>query len=366
MKKNIVAISTDMWKSLIGLGLKFKRINVAGPDDIRVSYAHAVPSASKVAFGGKVKLLFLDEAFPEHDDLFNILYMVSSGVSSLGKEWFKLCKNSGIKIVWNQNGVAYPAWAGKNYEKINIPMKEMMHQSDWVIYQSEFCKKSADRYLGGFKGRHSILYNSVDTSVFVPGKDGLPLSPLKLLIAGSHEQPYRVFRAMEALAILRKKGIDADLTIAGRLVWPGSDKEIKDMALSLDVRKHIAITGPYTQSEAPLVYGNSHILLHLKYNDPCPTVVLEAMACGIPVVGSNSGGLPELLGDSAGIALPVPQGWEEQHAPGAEEIYAAVLKIMNAWGKCSQDARNRAVEYFDKDIWLQKHREIFSTLLKER
>ena len=57
------------------------------------------------------------------------------------------------------------------------------------------------------------------------------------------------------------------------------------------------------------------LLLHTKYNDPCPTVVLEAMASGLPVVYSASGGVPELVGEEAGVGIPAPFDWEHDHPP---------------------------------------------------
>ncbi len=363
VRKNIRSLIVEIYRFIIGLRLMLKKIVVAAPDKIKVSYARSAPSLSEVAFGGKVKLLFLNEVFPEQDNDFNILYLVSSGISSFAKEWFKICKKSGVKIVWNQNGVGYPAWAGVKYEKINTPMRLMLHQSDWVIYQSEFCKESADRYLGKFCGPCSVLYNSVDTSVFKPPDLRLSLSPLRLLLAGSHEQPYRVFRAIEVLAVLRKKGIDAYLNIAGRLVWPGAEKEIVEIVDSLGLRERVTLTGAYRQKDAPSVYAIGHILLHLKYNDPCPTVVLEAMACGIPVIASQSGGTPELLGEKGGVALEVPRSWERQYVPEAEEIASAVLNIMDNWNAWSQNARERVVRNFDKHNWLEKHKEIFYNVL---
>ena len=38
----------------------------------------------------------------------------------------------------------------------------------------------------------------------------------------------------------------------------------------------------------------------LKYKDPCPNSVIEAMSCGLPILYSNSGGLPELVNNGCG------------------------------------------------------------------
>ena len=43
----------------------------------------------------------------------------------------------------------------------------------------------------------------------------------------------------------------------------------------------------------------------LKYKDPCPNTVIEAMSCGLPVLYSNSGGLRDIVSQDCGIGLRV-------------------------------------------------------------
>lgn len=78
----------------------------------------------------------------------------------------RFAKKRGVKLVWNQNGVAYPAWHGSGWEKTNKPMASSLHKADFVIYQSQFCRLGSDRFLGKYQGQSIILYNPVDTSVF--------------------------------------------------------------------------------------------------------------------------------------------------------------------------------------------------------
>ena len=349
---------------LIRVLLKFTHISVSQTEYPLISYAGTVPSLKNISFGGKVKLHLLNQVFPEQGNNFNILYLVSSGLTIFAKEFFKKARNSRAKIVWNQNGVAYPAWAGEGFELVNKPMREHLQASDFVIYQSAFCKLSADKYLGVYKGLYAIVYNCVDTEIFRP-KDNKPESGcLHLLLCGSHEQPGRVLSAIETTSILHKKGVKVHLEIAGRLAWDNASIRMKKLAEDLGIAGCIEITGPYLQDKAPAIYSSSDILLHLKYNDPCPSVVIEAMACGLPVVCSRSGGTPELIGDKAGIALEVPCGWEKEYFPDTNAIVEAVRGIMKDRKAYSSAARSRAVELFDKKLWISKHKEIFESILE--
>ena len=110
------------------------------------------------------------------------------------------------------------------------------------------------------------------------------------------------------------------------------------------------------------MYRSAHVLLHPKYHDPCPTVVIEALACGLPVVGSRSGGLPELVGEDGGELLEVPLSWDAPSAPDPAKMAEAVARIMQAWPARSRAARARAVRLFDAGAWVEAHRRIFTDI----
>lgn len=338
--------------------IKSKRIKPP-TDLIALSYAGMVPKPGTIVHGGRVKLAHLGEIYPEQKTAFNILYLVSSSLPPCALEWVETCRQAGVKIVWNQNGVGYPAWAGDSFEEVNAPLKKLIHLADWVIYQSRFCKVSADKFLGEFKGEYSIIYNCVDTSVFTPAARKLPHLPVRLLVMGSHHQSHRVITPLDTLALLLNRNIEAKLTIAGRLCWENAGEEVRVKIDSLGLKEHVEITGPYSQSEAPELYRKSHVLLHPKYNDPCPTVPIEAMSCGVPVIGSGSGGVPELLGQTGGIAVEAPASYEKIYTLNPESIAELVVKISQDWDHWSRQARQRAVESFSKEEWLEQHKKVF-------
>ncbi len=335
--------------------------------DVRVSYGlRAMPTPGECTGGGIVKLLDLARLFPDCRTDANILYLVSSSLPPYAPALVREAKKAGANVILNQNGVAYPAWDGPAYDVTNRPLRKVLEQADHVFYQSAFCKLSADRYLGPAKNGCEILHNAVDTSIFHPRPVPRTSNSIMLLVAGSHCLFYRIESALKTLALLRAEGVEARLMIAGRFAWrPRADeaqRELDTAARELKVAPWVEVVGPYSQTEAVNLFQRADILLHTQVNDSCPRLVLEAMACGVPVVYSASGGTPELVGDAAGRGISTPLDWEHLRLPEATDLAKAVLAVMADHQAYAQGARKLAVTRFDVKPWCDRHRHVFSRL----
>jgi glycosyltransferase involved in cell wall biosynthesis len=326
---------------------------------LRVSYGlDRVPAPGEPSAGGTSKFQKLAERFPNRPVDFTLLYLGSSALPrDLGLQLW-VARRRQAPVVVNQDGVGYPGWAGTRTEAVNRPLRQALLGSEHVLYQTAFCKRAADEFLGEPTGSWEILPNAVDVERFTPSPDPPAGGPL-LLLGGDQTQAYRLELGLRTLAALLPAHPAARLLVAGRLV---SDPE--PLVSDLGLGGRVELLGRYTQSEAPALYRRAHLLLHTKVNDPCPNVVLEAMASGLPVVFPASGGTIELVGDDAGVGVPHPDSFERDTPPSPEAMAEAVGRVFADQRVLAAAARNRAVERFPLPAWLDRHAALFAELLE--
>jgi glycosyltransferase involved in cell wall biosynthesis len=344
---------------------RWSEIEASAPraDGPAVSYGvERMAGAGEIVVGGAVKFQLLHEELPNAPRDFNVLYLGSSSVPIDAAALVRLARRRGAAFAWNQNGVAYRGWYGDGWELVNRPRARLLHEADHVFFQTSFCKTGADRFYGERSGPWEILPNPVDTRLFAPAP-ARERRPLTLLLGGSQYQAYRLETALETLALVRAERPDARLLVTGELAF-AHDAPARATALlrRLGLGDAVELLGPYARSEAPELMRRADLLLHPKYNDPCPMVVLEALASGLPVAYSASGGTPELVGEHAGIGVPAALDWERDHPPAPDALAAAVLQLAERLEERAEAARHRSLR-FDSRAWIERHRAVFVQLL---
>ena len=110
-----------------------------------------------------------------------------------------------------------------------------------------------------------------------------------------------------------------------------------------------------TQDVAELVqlYCSADVLINPTYADTFPTVNLESLACGTPVITYNTGGSPEAVDARTGIV--VPQG-------DVRALADAILRLREH-PLSSVDCRRRAEEFFDKEKCFEHYLTLYNQLL---
>jgi glycosyltransferase involved in cell wall biosynthesis len=325
---------------------------------VRVFYGHdEVPGPGEPVAGGTAKFQRLASRFPNSPTDFTLLYLGSTWLPRDLRPLLALARRRRVPVVLNQNGVAYPGWAGRATEALNEINRRALVAAEHVLYQSAFSKRSTDELVAEARGSSEVLYNAVDIDHFVPAPTPPPSGPV-LVLYGDQTQAYRLELALRTFAHVRRSEADARLLITGRLV-----SDAAPLLEELGISDAVDLVGRYTQREAPSILQRAHVLLHTKVNDPCPSAVIEAMACGVPIVYPASGGTVELVGDEAGIGVPHRDTWERDEPPPAEALADAVGEVLATHASYAAAARRRAVERFALGPWLDRHERLFEELL---
>ena len=90
--------------------------------------------------------------------------------------------------------------------------------------------------------------------------------------------------------------------------------------------------------------GAAVLLAPARSDDPCPMTVIEALADGLPVLGSDRGGLPELVGADAALPVDDPAAW-------SAALTRPVVRPRRPRRRRRRRARPRARERHSPDAW---------------
>lgn len=148
--------------------------------------------------------------------------------------------------------------------------------------------------------RIAVIYNGIDTSLFFPMDReaartnlGLPACAKIILFVGNLVAVKGIEYLLEAFRQVAPQ-ISDDLLLI--LMGDGPLREsLIRKAEKLKIEKNVAFIGQRPHAEIPVWMGAGDLLCLPSLNEGVPNVILEALACGRPVVASNVGGVPEVL-----------------------------------------------------------------------
>jgi glycosyltransferase involved in cell wall biosynthesis len=168
-----------------------------------------------------------------------------------------------------------------------------------VIFCSQFQKRQhLDRELP--LGDSRVIYNGVDLKVFAGAPSSNGNGHLKVLFVGRLVEEKGAHTAIDAIARLLRSGYrGVTLSIAGVPTYPWDySANLKRIVEENRLQEAVQFLGSVPNQVLPDVYRQHDILVFpSKHNEGLPMTLLEAMACGLAVVGATTGGSIEMLDD---------------------------------------------------------------------
>ena len=214
-------------------------------------------------------------------------------------------------------------------------------RADFVVADSENTRNDVVCLLGADPERVAVVPGGVDASFRpVPAAEhlalrqrlGLDADTPFILFVGVIEPRKNLVRLMDAFAILKsRQNLPHKLVVVGRKGWLWEG--IMEHAERFPARGDTIFTGFVPEEELATLYSAAQMFAFPSHYEGFGLPVLEAMACGTPVVASRASSLPEVVGD-AGLQVD----------PDDSEQLAAALELLALNPNVREDMRRRGLE----------------------
>lgn len=211
-----------------------------------------------------------------------------------------IARRRGCRIVVNYRGGLAEEFLAGSADRV----QRALHGTRLVV-PSRFLEEVFARH--GVAAR--IIPNIVDTAIFRPAI----ATPVRsapgphIVVARNLEPIYGIDLALQAMALLRRTAPDARCSIAGT----GPDEaKLRAMARELGLEACARFTGRLDVPGMVKLYQGADLVLNPVRADNTPNSVLEALACGVPVVSTRIGGVPHLVEHDRTAVLVEPESPE--------------------------------------------------------
>ena len=223
-----------------------------------------------------------------------------------------------------------------------------------ILYQSEFSKHWWEDWYGKTNQPSTIIHNGVDLNIYSPhGIGGLSIGRYRLLVVeGSLGGGYdmgldNAIALAETLA--EKFNFPMELMVVGKIT--------DEHAARVQARARIPILwqGAVPREKIPEIDRSAHLLFSADLNAACPNSVIEALACGLPVVSFDTGALNELVVGDAGRLVPYGGDPWKLDKPDISALANEAAEILRDRPRFRAGARAQAERSLGLDLMTDRY-----------
>ena len=200
----------------------------------------------------------------------------------------------------------------ENLEFFRHSFPSDVQRADLLIAVSEATRQDILKYLGVPPEKVKVIYNGVDHNYRAVMEPEIRMAVRKryrlpeqfILMVGSIQPRKNIAGALAAIASLRKNGRNFQwkLVLVGGGGW--KNEGLVDQVREHGLSDYVIMTGYVSEDDLPVVYSLADLMVFPSFYEGFGLPVVEAMACGVPVVTSNNSCLPEIAGDAAVLVDP--------------------------------------------------------------
>ena len=194
-----------------------------------------------------------------------------------------------------------------------------------IITVSEFAADDIAREFGVDRRKFRVAPNGIDVEHFRP-LEGVQRRPRRLIVTNSADTPlkglYYLLHAVHRVA----QSAPVELTVVGK---PKEKGVVERLVRELDLGRIVTFTGRIDDDEFLRQYAMASVAVAPSLYEGFGLPAGEAMACGLPVISTTGGALPEVVGD-AGVLVPPAD---------AEALAAAIVDLLDNPAKAAQLGR---------------------------
>jgi glycosyltransferase involved in cell wall biosynthesis len=216
------------------------------------------------------------------------------------------CKSRGVRIVQRLGApdIRDKPWVSLlgywQALKANLVMRIIRgYFANHVVYQSRFVEEWWIQSSGRPLCTSSIIHNGVDLTEFSPeGMQYMPERKVCILSVEGTQTPDARRLSLRVARSFQDKGMSTELLMFGKFLGYSQTRRVHTEELV------VSPMGVVENSKLPFYYRGASFYLFTDYVSPgCPNSVIEALACGTPVLGFSHNVLHEMITDRAGLLV---------------------------------------------------------------